>query len=61
MALTNQQYSEIEKAGVIPPEIQAKNPTLHGCLDWDVLLIDETMPEFQIRCGCILRQKGEQL
>ena len=36
---------------VIPAELTKKYPTLHWCVGWDLLPVDEGMPEFEC-CLC---------
>jgi len=56
--LSPNQCNEIERSGVIPPECQFLNPTLHRCPDWDGLLIDNSDPEIE-RCSCNLKGTHE--
>lgn len=40
----------LERFGV-PPKMREENPTLHLCPDWDFMLVDDSVPEFEA-CTC---------
>lgn len=49
--LSPNQCNTIERNGVIPQECIFLNPTLHFCMNWDHLLIDDSDPEYET-CTC---------
>lgn len=42
--------------GKIPEDVAKANPTLHFCMEWDELLIEETDGEFDY-CHCFRESK----
>lgn len=49
-------FWQINNSGVIPEELIEKYPTLHFCIEWDFLLIEEGMEEFE--CCLCLKHEG---
>lgn len=44
------------KEGKIPDWAIAESPTLHFCLDWDALVVEDGDPEYE-SCFCIEDEK----
>lgn len=45
---------EWTQKGEIPPEELIKRPTLHFCIEWDELVIEEGDLEFEY-CNCFIK------
>ena len=50
-------YRAVDKLGVISDELKKLYPTLHFCYEWDLMLVDDGMPEFEC-CSCLKKPQA---